>query len=374
MAYDRDFLARIIATGGINIPGAGAGLVAVTDAAGNVTWQAGAPTSGTAGGGLTGSYPNPQVQAISDAWQPGVTAERFGDLVVGSTTQVTVKKGVFYVLDPSSILTRCEQVADTVLGAIPAASASNFRLDQLVVDYTGAVSRLEGTQGTTVTLDNRTGAASIPAGSMLLWDLLVSSSGVTLANAWDRRTWAAPGATAVTTTLPVPITGRECFYLADATNGVVWHLKARRNNPDGSRNTSAYRWEYQGGPPLIAEIDTDQSMTSATYVDLATAGPSVTVPLAGDYDVQASANIYTGTAGQGYFSFAIGATAPLDVDAAGVAGPTAANFNLSSPVSRRRKTAIAASAVIKMQYRTTTAGSTINYRWRRLAVWPVRVG
>jgi hypothetical protein len=85
------------------------------------------------------------------------------------------------------------------------------------------------------------------------------------------------------TSLPgSPVNGQDCFYLADATNGIVWHLKYR------AASASAYKWECMDGPPLTSEIVTGEATASTAYVDLATTGPQVTLPLAGDYDIKFS--------------------------------------------------------------------------------------
>lgn len=130
------------------------------------------------------------VSPAPDLLQAGVVQSGDCALTINTTTQVTIAAGVaVWVRNASGLLVRTQPVS-TVLGSIPVASASNFRLDQVVVDSAGVVTRLAGTQGTTVTLANRTGFAAIPAGSQLLHDLLVSSTGVVAANVRDRRSWA----------------------------------------------------------------------------------------------------------------------------------------------------------------------------------------
>jgi hypothetical protein len=52
------------------------------------------------------------------------------------------------------------------------------------------VSRVAGTQSTTTTLDNRSGAGIQGAGQLLLDDVLVTSGGVLAANVRDRRPWS----------------------------------------------------------------------------------------------------------------------------------------------------------------------------------------
>src|SRR4051812_17764974 len=90
--------------------------------------------------------------------------------------------------------------------------------------------------------------------------------------------------------LPVgPVDAQEIYYLADAANGVVWHLRYR------AASASTYKWEFVGGAQLIDEIATEESGTSGTYGALTTPGPSITVPLAGDYDVTITARITAAT-------------------------------------------------------------------------------
>src|SRR4030095_11342304 len=38
-----------------------------------------------------------------------------------------------------------------------------------------------------------------------------------------------------------PFDGQEIYYLADATNSVIWHLRYRAGS------SSAYKWEFIGG-------------------------------------------------------------------------------------------------------------------------------
>lgn len=80
----------------------------------------------------------------------------------------------------------------------------------------------------------------------------------------------------VVTTLPAtPVDGQECNYLADATNGVVWHLVYR---------SATGKWHMTGGPPLYGEVaNGGNGIPSTAYGDPGTAGPSVVLPLAGTY-------------------------------------------------------------------------------------------
>jgi hypothetical protein len=146
--------------------------------------------------------------------QPGVLGASDLTLARDSATQVTIAAGSCYVALSSGLLQRVVMPSSTVLASIPPASASNFRLDQVVVNIAG-VSLLAGTQGTGVTIANRQGAAVLDPGTDQLHDLLVSSSGVAAgaASIRDRRGWARGVAARYLSTTAslasVPTTGIE---------------------------------------------------------------------------------------------------------------------------------------------------------------------
>lgn len=117
------------------------------------------------------------------------------------------------------------------------------------------------------------------------------------------------------TSLPAnPIDGQECYYLADATNGVVWHLRYR------SASGSAYKWEFLGGSGIRAELAMSESGPGGGFNDLATIGPRLYAPLAGQYRVScgASASLSGGGPARLYAQIAYGASltlAPVAADA-----------------------------------------------------------
>jgi hypothetical protein len=165
-----------------------------------------------------------------------------------------------------------------------------------------------------------------------------------------------------------PTDGEVIFFQSSgmATDGIVWTLKYR------AASGSAYKWEYIGGSDLQAVVDTDQAVNSTTYAALATAGPSITVPLAGDYDVAVGCFIY-GTAGDGAFmSYDVGGTGAIDADAA-IENHSATLTDGASVTNHRRKTALAASTALVSKYRgSTVSNQQFSRRWMR--VRPVRVG
>lgn len=169
-------------------------------------------------------------------------------------------------------------------------------------------------------------------------------------------------------TLPAtPVDQQECIYVADTTNGIKWHFRYR------AASASSFKWEAVGAStPLYSEVATDESTASTTYVDLATVGPSVTLPLAGDYVISFGGQVYNTTASIGiYVSAKLGAAAATDANGVTNVSPTASAI---LPVWRSfRRTGFAASDVIKLQVRSVGAG-TARFLNRSLEVQPLRVG
>ena len=76
------------------------------------------------------------------------------------------------------------------------------------------------------------------------------------ARAYARGATPSGQSLALVTSLPAtPTDGQEVYYLADAANGVIWHLRYR------AAATGAFKWEFVGGPPLSHEIDTSADGT-----------------------------------------------------------------------------------------------------------------
>lgn len=172
-----------------------------------------------------------------------------------------------------------------------------------------------------------------------------------------------------------PVDGQELYYLADTTNGIVWHLRYR------SGSASAYKWEFVGGSPLTAEVLTGVAIPAAqtTYGDIAaSAGPSLVIPLAGDYLVAVEL-LVSGAIGQvAQMSYAVGATAAIDNDSAEltIGGAAPAGTDVRTNVQRTRlKTIAAAATTLTAKYRTSNAAFTApSVSERLLTVRPVRVG
>jgi hypothetical protein len=182
------------------------------------------------------------------------------------------------------------------------------------------------------------------------------------------------------TSLPTGYDGQEVFFQSTtagtgggASNsmadvGAVWHLRYR------AASSSAYKWEFVGGGDLIAGVATSESTTSATYTDLATVGPVITLPLAGDYKIATTATVVNSSAGSGgAVSFSVsGAAANTATDADSIRITTVSVTVLQASSVSVSKTGLTAAAVT-MRYRLTVSG-TATFTSRVLTAVPIRVG
>lgn len=170
----------------------------------------------------------------------------------------------------------------------------------------------------------------------------------------------------VVTSLPgSPIDGQECFFLASATDGTVWHLKYRAGSPN------AQKWEPVGGNPLSTDIPAAISTASTTAVALT--GPGTTAPLFGTYRVRFGARAFApaaGTAALLEIFIGGGATGIVASASADVSGGGMATFQ--SIVGAATLTGVAASAQVEIRYRVVGA-VTGQYDTRFLELIPIRV-
>lgn len=160
------------------------------------------------------------------------------------------------------------------------------------------------------------------------------------------------------------VDGQEIYFVADSANGVIWHL--RYNAASGS----AYKWEFIGGAELFAEVTAFETTASGAFTDLATVGPSITVPLAGDYSVSIGMDV-SGTQG-GIMSYAIGATAASAADQIDVFDGSGVTQQ-ASVYRTRRKTGLAITTALVAKYRSP-GGTSGGMQNRQMVVRPVRVG
>lgn len=182
---------------------------------------------------------------------------------------------------------------------------------------------------------------------------------------------AAPVPSYVSGSLPAsPVNGQEVYYVADATNGVLWHLRYN------AASASAYKWEFVGGSALVSVVSSSQSGgTGATAADLATVGPAVVLPLAGDYDPMMTVRTSnpTAVAANPTIELHIGATGTIvDANAWMITYFAATASERAILSQNNRLTAQPAARELRMRYAGN--GNTVNFGQRVLSVLPVRVG
>lgn len=185
-----------------------------------------------------------------------------------------------------------------------------------------------------------------------------------------------PRLPALVTALPgSPVDKQEVYYqsVAMAAAGVAWHLRYR------SGASGSYKWEYVGGAPWINEVSTQEATSSASFVDLATSGPTITAPLAGEYLIRTAAFIGGFSPESGYMSFAIGASAANDARAIGwslwaINSVTPTAGSASASVAREQMATVASAAsAITAKYKNPGGGG-VSFASRSLSIIPVRVG
>lgn len=195
--------------------------------------------------------------------------------------------------------------------------------------------------------------------------LTAPASGLGVAGDWYVETQGSPppvwvGPTYVTVLPTTPTDGTEVYY-AHAQG--IWHLRYRAGA------TAPYKWEFIGGTPLWAYDAANQAVTSATWAGTT---PSITAPLAGEYDISINAGgvgnqdgVYLG------FGVQIGAAA-MNAEANTSCSPRTPGYGVEMPTKTRRQTVAAAGTAVVGKAASLVGGTGGVYnRW--VSFVPVRV-
>lgn len=261
------------------------------------------------------------VEAISRA-----IVDAKGDLIVGSAADTVIRKAVG---------------ADDTLLTAASGQAGGMTWQKIVnamVDSAAAIA-----------------VSKLAAGSTA--QVLRTVSGV--------PTWA-PATVALTAALPgSPADGDMCIYTdslsAPTYAWLLQYIAAKASN----------KWQFLGGSPLYAEVTTRETTGSTSYTALTTAGPSVTVPLAGDYEVTVGSEVDILASAVARHSYDIGGTGAVDADAAPMG--SFGSGSIPAATSRlRKKAAIAASTALVSKYKTSASTAGFANRWIRAI--PIAVG
>lgn len=210
-------------------------------------------------------------------------------------------------------------------------------------------------------------AAAIAYSKLNLAGSIVNNDiGASAAIAYSKLSGVAP-AVGYGTSLPGSPSDGDEYILVDSTSSPTYQWRFRYHS--GSSNTD--KWEFVGGAPAVSAVATSESTSSATYAALATAGPSVTLPRAGVYDIEIGAFMYCYNGGSGSFmSYDIGGTGAVDADAARHLEADTALASQSSVSRLSRQTGLTA-VTLTAKYKTNGTSSAFANRWMK--VTPVRV-
>ena len=179
--------------------------------------------------------------------------------------------------------------------------------------------------------------------------------------------WSVYPNTAYATTLPAaPFDGQEAV-LVDSVINPTYQWRFRYN----AGSTSAYKWEFIGGPTIESRVDAFETLNPSDTAmhDLTTVGPTFTPVRSGEYIAQwgGIAVIYNTTTIATYMNFAGGAGGAATLQA----GSTTANTQ--SNVTTRSRVTMTAATLYKCQYGASATGASFSWNARWLSIIPVRV-
>lgn len=167
-----------------------------------------------------------------------------------------------------------------------------------------------------------------------------------------------------------PTNGAQVLY--SPAVGVIWSLVFDKSAHD----QDGYGWVVVGGQPLYDEVAADEATSSTSYTSLSTAGPSVTLPRAGVWDLAGDAQIrFDGSTAQWVALVApkIGSAAALDANRLQLSGGVQSTGGRSPYGFGGRTIRRACGAVtVAMQYRVTSAVS-VSFGYRVLTAMPRRL-
>lgn len=162
-----------------------------------------------------------------------------------------------------------------------------------------------------------------------------------------------------------PTDGMTVDVVVDAAAGVIWTLRYNAGS------ASAYKWEYKGGSALHSAVQTRETGSMVSYDNLTTVGPSITLPLPGDYDISDGFfGTRNGSSATGIsMSYAIGGTGASSNDEVYVGWGS--NAGPSGSVARiARKLALAAVSLVT-KYNVGASSADAGARW--ISATPIRV-
>ena len=246
--------------------------------------------------------------------------------------------------------------------------ADNFQSSKVTANELSSATKfnnfVQAVEDAINSLDNTniaTGAA------ILVAKLLAGTNGQVLKTVAGVPTWSTEGAAPTyQTTLPgSPVDGQETI-LVDSTSAPTYAWRLRYNS-------TLAKWEFIGGRPAFAEVVTPETTASTTYAALTTAGPSIVLPVAGDYLIEIGFRLSSNTTSTlSIMSYDIGATGAVDADATQAAVGTGGGTpnNVATAMRPRVKTGLTA-VTLTAKYKTAGTAGTNGFADRWMRVTPV---
>lgn len=164
-------------------------------------------------------------------------------------------------------------------------------------------------------------------------------------------------------------TGQIAYCLVDPVESIVWqfvYFGAVQQGQSQGQGFTGFPWLFVGGPPVYSYISTNENCSSAALVNLATVGPQIAVPFAGDYDYEMGCYVNVTSAG--------GATATMQL----LSGATtytpqceASGASFETRTVAGRISGLTAGAGVLAVY--SISSGNVNFANRFLKIWPRRV-
>lgn len=168
------------------------------------------------------------------------------------------------------------------------------------------------------------------------------------------------------TSLPGSPSNGDEYILTDSTSAPTYAWRFRYVSAKSSN-----KWVFIGGNDLLAAVDTNETTSSSSYTALTTAGPSVAVPVAGDYIVSLGAQMTNDVGGKAArMSYDIGATGAVDGD--GIVDYGVAGSNYIHLFKKRKKTGLTA-VTLTCKYKSEL-GSNASFADRYISILPIAIG
>lgn len=138
-----------------------------------------------------------------------------------------------------------------------------------------------------------------------------------------------------------------------------------------NENAATHKWEFLGGGSWSNHVAAAETTSSGTYVNLATAGPALTVPFTGDWAIRHGCHLKQATSGIAFQSVALGAAAATDGESVAVTNANSHDNYIPAAILLPPAALTAADAVACKYKASTLQVAAFRDRW--LEVEPIRV-